>query len=347
MKKQLLAAAIAGIVAAPMTARAGDVALYGTIHMSVDTLRNYSVYGYPVGADWDAATEDNNTLHVNSHYTRFGIRGSESLGHGLSAFFQMEFYLTAAEDYDESNSESLTNVRNTFVGLEGDWGKAGIGRNDTPLKKSTASLELFGDIQGDYNAIGFEDVRLADTVFYYSPNWNGFSFGAAVGIPSYSDEDDGVEVVSLAATYTNGPWFASLAYEDFDNDVADLDNYWDEKWRLGLGWTANGFHVGFLYEDRDHPRGYDGEYSWQISGSYTFGNNVLKAAYGRGIEEWSSSGYGEYSDVQYSIGLDHKLSKRTKVYAIYTNFDSDYDPPIADKDYYDWHSFGLGIVHKF
>jgi len=338
MKKQLLAAAVAAAVAVPMTATAGDVTLYGVLHYSIDNLDNDTGNSKPGGTDWDDSITDNSTLHVNSHYSRFGIKGTEDLGNGLSAFFQMEFHLHADDGQD---GYDVRNNRNTFVGLAGNWGKVGIGRNDSPYKKSTSSLELFSLIQGDYNGIGFHDLRMNDTIFYYSPNWNGFSFGAAIGVPS-DDEyamADGVEIVSLAATYKNGPWFASLAHEGYSDEHAYNETTPEDKWRLGLGYTANGFHVGFIYEERDDIEAdsdWDAD-SWQLSASYTFGNNVIKAAYGEEDDDY-------YGDAElFSIGLDHKLSKRTKVYAAY----ADYDADEHDGYDYDYDSFGVGIVHKF
>ncbi len=334
MKRQILAAAIAAVVAVPVTATAGDVTLYGVMHMSIDSLDNKNNSGAGPGgsANWDGGTDMVDGSSVQSHFSRFGIKGTEDLGNGLSAFFQMEFHLVDAEDGGD-----LTNGRNTFVGLAGNWGKVALGHNDSPYKKSTGSLELFPSIQGDYNQLGIEDERLGNSLFYYSPNWNGFSFGAAITMPSEDDNEDGVEGSSLAGTYKNGPWFASLAYEEFSQDHADdtLGTSID-KWRLGLGWTANALHVGFIYEDRDGDEGDrgDNEESWQISGSYTFGNNVLKAAYGE------QEDYADDDHEQFSIGLDHKLSKRTKVYAVYADHDSDDNSE-------DWDSFGVGIVHKF
>ena len=129
-----------------------------------------------------------------------------------------------------------------------------------------------------------------------SPNWNGFSFVAAVVIPSSSNNADGIEATSISGTYNNGPFFATLAYERISGEYVDdiysavgaVTSGMDyDKWRLGLGYTANGFHVGFIYEDRnidnlDSIAGYDDDGdSWQLSGSYTAGNNTFKIAYGQ------------------------------------------------------------------
>jgi len=346
MKKQLLAAAVAAAVAAPMAATAGDVTLYGVVHMSVDSMDydtgRAGTFGGTGATGMDAEVAGFDGLSVNSPYTRFGIKGTEDLGNGLSAFFQMEFLI---DGDDDDTTGDVRNNRNTFVGLAGNWGKVGIGRNDSPYKKSTGSLELFGTQIGDYNDIYFDDLRMEDTVFYYSPNWNGFSFGAAIGMPSSdtgSDgaDSDGVEVVSIAGTYKNGPFFASLGFESEEEEAADTGAEDYDKWRLGLGYTANGYHVGFIYEDGDDADGTDGadEEIWQISGSYTFGNNVLKAAYGKADLDATDT-----DPDMWSIGLDHKLSKRTKVYAVYGEHDDDAGDAGGD----DVSALSFGIVHKF
>ncbi|MCP4126751.1 MAG: porin [Gammaproteobacteria bacterium] len=344
MKKQLLAAAIAAAVAVPMTASAGDVTLYGTIHMSIDSYdRDSSAPGAFGGTASHDKPDARDWLAVNSNNSILGVKGTEDLGNGLSALFQMEFWMDAD---DRGSSNALTNNRNTFVGLAGSWGVVGIGGVDTPYKSSTGSLELFSVTPGDYNGLYFDDIRASDAVFYMSPNWNGFSFQAAVVMPSLDSDADGIEATSLAAKYSNGPFFAAFAYEALTGEYVDAlyglgDDADYDKWRIGLGYTANGFHAGFVYEDRDVDHYTDGD-SWQISGSYTFGNNVLKAAFGEADGIINNSAMGFYVDdaEMWSVGLDHKLSKRTKVYAQYADYDTDTDDTDMD-------AFSVGIVHKF
>jgi predicted porin len=349
MKKQLLAAAVATAIAVPMAASA-DVTVYGKLHYSIDSI-DYedSLSGSIPGTGNDSLPAGYDGSAVNSHSSRFGIKGSEDLGNGLSALFQMEFGI------DGEDLGRVRNNRNTYVALASSWGVVGIGQVDTPYKSSTSSLELFGDNIGDYNQLYFDDIRTNDAVFYMSPNWNGFSFVAGLVLPSSSLDSDGVEATSVAAKYENGPFFASLAYEAISGEYVDdiyatvTNNDSDyDKWRLGLGYTANGFHLGFIYEARDlddldviNPAlDNDGD-SWQLSGSYTAGNNTFKIAYGEVEDMVRSSGMGFQVDgEQWTVGVDHKMSKRTKLYATYSDFDND----AADMD---WDAFSLGIVHKF
>jgi predicted porin len=213
-----------------------------------------------------------------------------------------------------------------------------------------------------------------------SPNWNGFSFVAAVVMPSLDDDADGVEATSIAATYSNGPWFASLAYEDISGEMVDAlyatnatspanlvamntlvnDTHDYNKWRLGLGYTANGFHVGFVYEDRELDNldnaipvlDNDGE-SWQLSASYTMGNNTFKIAYGEadGMVRDLTHNFNVDDAEMWSIGVDHKLSNRTTVYAAYTDFESDDNPFMQSNGVLDtdteYDAFSVGIIHKF
>jgi len=346
MKKQLLAAAVATAIAFPMAASA-DVTIYGKLHYSIDSI-DYGVgaFGTIPDTGMDSLLPGYDGSGVNSHDSFFGIKGSEDLGNGLSLVFQMEFGISG------DDLGGVNNDHNTYVALAGSWGVAGIGQVDTPYMSSTASLELFDQTVGDYNQLYFDDVRAQDAIFYMSPNWNGFSFVAAVVMPSASIDADGIEATSLSASYSNGPWFATLAYEDISDDyVAVLEgpavDY--DKWRFGLGYTANGFHVGYIYEDRDFEV-FDGN-SWQLSASYTAGNNTFKVAYGEAEDATrdldadlpiaGATTFMLAEGDQWSVGVDHKLSNRTKVYAAY----SQYDNNIAHQ--LDWDALSLGVVHTF
>jgi predicted porin len=362
MKKQLIAAAVATAIAAPMAASA-DVTVYGKLHYSITSFDNEPFAGTPADTDLDA---DEIPLGfdgtaVMSHDSFFGIKGSEDLGNGLSALFQMEFSISG------DSLDGVANDHNTYVALAGSWGVVGIGQVDTPLNSSTASLELFDQQIGDNDQLGLNNIRLQDAVFYMSPNWNGFSFVAGIGMPSTSNDSDGIEAVSIAAMYSNGPWYASLAYEDISGELVDdlvglgTNKHDYDKWRLGLGYTANGFHVGFIYEDREindlsDLAGYsDDSDTWQLSASYTAGNNTFKIAYGE-TENWGMVGTGTPYVVgdaeQWTIGVDHKLSNRTKLYAAYTDYDDDFEQTFNFGNQSitltrDWDAFSLGIIHTF
>jgi predicted porin len=321
---------------------------------------------------------------------RIGVKGSEDLGNGLKGIYQVEFGIVTADANGVPADSDTGNIgmRNTFVGLAGGFGTFLVGRHDTPLKISTGKLDMFADTMGDYNgALGFDDKRTDNTVAYISPNWSGFQFAGAVhaggragGSPAVvTDTATGITYVStgeqadslaeawsVAAIYSNGPWYASAAYESLSSDLSNSatvlnefasDNLLSEpfddytKWRLGLGildW--NGFSLTGIYEDRSNTGFLDGRdtSSWQVQAGYAFGNNMVKASYGardRDLdnvldEENEVLGVDFGGDLyQWNIAFDHNLSKRTKVYALYNQVDDDFLP--------NWDGFSLGLVHKF
>lgn len=218
---------------------------------------------------------------------RIGVKGSEDLGNGLKAIYQVEFglNLSAADDNIPSGNNGIS-YRNSFIGLAGGFGTVLVGRHDTPLKISTGKLDMFSDTMADYNGtVGFDDIRADNVIAYISPSFSGFSFmgamvaggGATAGSGLNVNEDSLAGAYSLAAIYNNGPFYASLAYESLDSDMfmdsetslrgsaqcintdgtprlgCDYieDSY--NKWRVGLGildW--NGFTLSGVYENQDN-----------------------------------------------------------------------------------------------
>ncbi len=240
---------------------------------------------------------------------RIGVKGSEDLGNGLKAIYQVEFGVQLADTNGNiaSGGDNVT-MRNSFVGLAGDWGTFLVGRHDTPLKISTGKLDLFSDTMADYNGtVGFQDIRADNAIAYISPSFSGFSFAGAVIAPGGTylggqniNADSLAEAYSLALIYNNGPFYASAAYESIGNDMymdsatslagksACLNddgtqtltcNYVEDdftKWRLGLGildW--NGFTLTGIYEQQDDlPSGQTRQGVGFIGpdGSVTFGS---------------------------------------------------------------------------
>jgi predicted porin len=282
--------------------------------------------------------------------------------------------LAALEQYGSANYNARPQcdtgdwwtARNAYIGLAGGWGTFLVGRHDTPYKMSSGKLDLFADTLADYNStIGFVDIRTNSAIAYVSPSWSGLSFAGAMVAPhvyasdgsSTADADSLAEAYSLALTYDNAGFFATIAYESISDDWIDawtnataastssayplgnplLGADTNEKMRVALGWSGAGFTVGGIYEWEDNmiafPSGTDGE-RWQIQAGYTFGNNMIKAMYGQGDFTGSWQCFDCASDTlvwdrdqitgensAWAIGLDHNFSKRTKAYVLYTNVD--------------------------
>ena len=78
MNKKLITLAIAAAFA-PAVAMA-DATVYGKVHMSVDSNSGYTT----------TATTKQNGTEIVSNSSRLGVKGSEDLGGGLTALYQLE-----------------------------------------------------------------------------------------------------------------------------------------------------------------------------------------------------------------------------------------------------------------
>lgn len=155
----------------PLTTHIGgaSVTLYGHADLSAD-----------VGNDGKHSVNQ-----VSSNLSYLGVRASKDLGStGLKAIAQIETLANISGTPTETGGLAS---RNSFVGLEGGFGKIMLGKTDTPYKRATAMMDPFSASVGDYNSImgntGGDlraefDVRLPHSIFYDSPKFSGFSVNA-------------------------------------------------------------------------------------------------------------------------------------------------------------------------
>jgi predicted porin len=142
MNKKLVALAVAGVLAAPLAqAQTANVTLYGRVNLDVEFVNGniYSASQPPAtpasGACVTNATNPNIAgtpancnltnpwqYRMGTNSSRFGLRGTESLGGGLNAIFQVESSINPAQ------SGGTLAGRESFVGLQGGWGTVKIGR---------------------------------------------------------------------------------------------------------------------------------------------------------------------------------------------------------------------------
>jgi len=380
MNRKLLSVAVAAAITAPAVVLA-DATLYGKAHVSIDW---FDIKGEGEYKGWTLSKGD--IGRGVGRASRLGVKGSEDLGGGLKAIYQVEFGVPLANerDYDIHNGEqSGLEMRDSYVGLKGDFGTFFVGRHDTPLHVSTVPLEMFDDTMADYaGTVGFDDIHADNIIAYISPDWGGFQFTAAT-IPGSASTTEGdknrkadslAEAYSIAATYGNGPWYASAAYEvltdqlstakanidaanaDFEAGLIDADelvavrtanadtsDY--KKWRVGLGIRdLSGFYLSAIYEkqksvdfkEKVGDKDHDADL-WQGQLGYAFGNNMIKGMYGKNKPDIGNE------TKSWAVGFDHNFSKRTKVYALYTKVDADN----KGTDEGDWKGFSLGMMYDF
>lgn len=320
MNKTLIAMAVAGVMAAPMAAQA-DATIYGKLHVSIDM-------GDTGGEDGTGANADNKAsgTYWQSNSSRLGFKGSEDLGGGLKAKWQIESAIGIG-----SSSSSLA-ARNTWVGLAGGWGEIRGGKHDTMFKTVGRKFDLFGDQVGDSrNLIRLDrvvlpsdatvqadyDRRANNVVAYLSPTFGG-GFSVQVGYV-IDDATQDSNIVTASAYWKSGNWMAALGYEGQDKGL-NPGGEDSSGLRAGLQWKPGAWKLNLFYQSISDAAGYSGADGdvLGLGAGYKMGKNVLKAQY------FVTDNEGDENDATLiAVGWDYNFSKRTTAYLAYSTTDND------------------------
>lgn len=245
MKKTLAAVAVLGAFAG--SALAADVQLYGVVDTGVRYLNT----------DTDAYGSDSvSTFSMESGMqsgSRFGFKGTEDLGNGLTVGFVLENQFDS--DDGSLNKSGLLFHRETSLFLEGGFGKFAMGRMGS-INGGTSSwakygvISAFGTSWGDYSAQagnwaiggGMWDNMVA----YETPSFAGFKVFAQYGMGNAVTDNNSVENESssdryyaIGASYANGPLNLYLAvdsinYATYGKGVGDGSNI-DDSLTVTIG----------------------------------------------------------------------------------------------------------------
>jgi predicted porin len=281
--------AVTGVASAQVT-------LYGIVDL-----------GYGVeNTESDAGVQASKTTGMTSGKrsgSRWGIKGTEDLGGGLKASFQLESAITA----DTGASTGFT--RTSKVALSGGFGTVSLGRQYTP----TFSLISGTDAMGTNGATTSElyAASRADSMFMYtSPSINGVT--VVVGTAGDATEttaglDTKTQLNDITVTYAAGPLKVGVGSSSSMATAAGVD-----------GAKTKQTTIGGTY-DMGVAKLFFGNANSKVSGVSTketnFGVNVpmgavtLLAAYGKNKADSSTS------STDYAIGADYDMSKRTTAYA--------------------------------
>jgi len=353
MKKSVLALAVAAALAAPLAAQA-DTILYGSARVSVD----YNDLSNAPDAYWDVFNND----------SRLGVMGSEDLGGGLSAIYQYEFGVDVTEGGNfEGNRPKFVGLKGSFgsitLGTQETpyYGVTGVTDIFNSGRTFGATAWLGGSFSGyslnpgqDRTAAsgGGSLTRLDNSLMYTTPDFKGFSASVLLSMNGALNDAQGwsnsVDIWNISAKYSNGPFFAGVTYIALDGDqivdaggvpLFDLDL---DQWAIGLGYSAGAFSVGFTYEQGtynewglfkpvwniDFLRSTDTPWNAYLTASYTFGNNVISAAYGQmdtGVE-------GQDNMDNYVLGYQYNFSKRTRAWVEYIGRNADNNTFYGDQN---------------
>ena len=333
MKKTLIALAVLGTCAGAAYAQT-NVTIYGTV-------------------DTGLIKETGSDVRMGSNEdSRIGFKGTEELGSGMKATFQLErrFSLNNGTKFSGNNALDILQGADpdgedgvewqgaANVGLQGEaWGAVRLGRVNDIAIENFGALDPFayygvGSAMGGYNILYSEE--LANTIRYDSPSWAGFGINLSYtlghethGAENRIYDDYGNDGFGIGLKYDNGPLMLTANYER----LADSDKSW--LWNAGGAYTYEGFTVSLGYQSTKVKSAaayvladVDSEIDqkdWLVGLQYNTGPHTVKFSYNRGEVESHTEYDGKAN--KYSLGYTYDMSKRTSLYAMVAYTDSDND----------------------
>ncbi|MEZ5590955.1 MAG: porin [Gammaproteobacteria bacterium] len=329
MKKSAIALAVAAALAASAAAQA-ETTFYGRAALAV-TYTDSQKEGRDVNSPDDVINFfDDGVWDIRNAGTRWGVRGSEDLGNGLSAIYHIETNLDA--DSHNGNGDSQTG-RLAWVGLKGGFGAVKIGAQWTPYYNALGATDIFNEAnwfdkyQGPFRQNSALLYETPGSISAFKGEVMLVMDGGDSGIDPTSLEnphgkEQGIDIYDIGASGNFGPVYVGAAYRN--NEVADSD-----QWGITGSFDFAGASIAALYENWDFGGGDEGD-TYYVTGQYTIGNNVLKAG-------WGSAHPDNGDDVdEWGLGVQHNLSNRTRVWVEYT-----------DDDVGDESLLSIGLRHDF
>lgn len=326
MKKSLIALTLAALPVAAMA----DVTLYGQVKAGVEVSRTKVTRNHETSKN-KTATE------IADFGSRIGFKGHEHLSNNLNAIWQVE------QNTSVAGGDSGWGNRESFIGLEGGFGKIRAGNLNNALDDTSDSIDPWESSNANSTVLQLGKLKRVDerkvSVRYDSPVFAGFSGNVQYQPRDNANPEDkhvhGVKTrhsFGLGLNYENSGFFGRYAgtfakrksLDDghlklFNNQTTlGSDVYKDyQVHRLVGGYDANnvlvavaGQYEGFKADVTDAKKNERTEVA--VTGGYRMGNVMPRLSYAHGFkvkEDGEKKANSQYNQV--IVGADYDFSKRT------------------------------------
>jgi len=358
MKKSLLALAVLGAFAGAASAQS-SVTIYGIADVGFTSVDQ----GAPAG-------RVNGINSGNQSASRIGFKGTEDLGGGLAANFQLEATIAAdtgaAFQAGTGNSGGFNRI--ATVGLSGAFGKVDLGRQTSAIKDAYDQIDPFGD-GGSIGAISnifFNGTlnsdlgRISNSVKYSTNSYSGFKATAAYGFGEQTGDTGANSNYGIGLGYANGPLNVQFAYHHQDastqaSTAFDPVQTGESKLAfIGATYNFGAFKLHGAYADTKIEGGLntlaptETKYRNGLVGvSLPLGPGSLFASYSINDNRTTNNADAKKAAVMYS----YDLSKRTNLYTGYSRTSNDNGSriglattaPLGESA----SVFTVGVRHKF
>ncbi|KVD57423.1 porin [Burkholderia ubonensis] len=313
-----------------------NVTLYGVIDTSIAWVH---------GNDGKA----NNSWQMmsgNESGSRWGLKGTEDLGGGLKAIFQLESGFNPGTGALGQNKGIFG--RQAYVGLQSErYGTVTLGRQYDPVTDLVQGLTgdniafqyaTPGDVDNNDNS-----ARFNNSVKYTSPVFGGFQFEGMYSLSGVAGKPGSGQTWSAALAYNNGPLGVAAGYLHMTNGASrtagwtsptadagatfngPINSGYATASSIGIAqvagqYTFGPFAFGLGYSNAQYYR--DGASAFLSNEKYNTGRGWVTyqatpaATLGLGYAYTKASGDTDAKYHQVSASASYALSKRTDVYLI-------------------------------
>lgn len=287
MKKTLLASAIAATLTATSLQAATiaekdttKVDMYGRINL--------------------ALVNDDGDNSIDNMGSRIGFKASDKINEDLTAFARAEFRFNADERQQSKNGDHVFNdLRNTYVGLQGGFGKLTVGNFDSLYYQAVSNVADLFENEG-FRALnsGSENAR-GDTIAFETADMGGMQFGVSAkhaAATTTTDEAFGLQAYGKFAAGEN----LSVAVA-FDQNIAETGGSDDAIIGAQLTYEMDAITASVLLEN-------SGDFMHiAAGGSYTYGAGDVYGLISM-LDDSNDNG------MDIAVGANYKFSKALRTY---------------------------------
>lgn len=300
-------AALGLIVASTSAMAESNVSIYGRVDTSVNLQKQNGV----------------RTNELGSNGSHFGFRGHEDLGNGLRVGFVLESAFNSDTGAQLEGENFFANQ--SEVNLSGNFGTVRLGRFFNPSYYAVADqASLHNEDYGVTADALYQDIGLtSNRIAYTSPDMYGLTVETSLSFHEKARDEDGnpankdKNAYDLAANYERGDWSLGAGYTKH----GDAQQYALRATWVQDAWTVSAYHQ--RSQDKvEHDK--QKMHINRIAVAYAMGACELHANYGQ------AHGPASEKAKQWTLGYNYHLSKRTKLYTMYTVLDNQHGANFAD-----------------
>jgi predicted porin len=292
MKKSLIAAAVAGVFAAP--AAMAEVTISGAIAVGVSLVKSSSAPANTVIGTTAVDSLTQNKLQAN--YSNINIASTDDIGNGNKIIFNYQLVVNVT-----STGGNPVN-RNSYLGVAGTWGAFKMGTNENVYERFMYQADPLDGAVGTggnlmilgtpglgtafdtgqsacgpggagFGCIGFYR-RTDQTIWYESPNFNGITFEVDYTLSAFKTSATGPDgaadptILSVGAKWQpeGMPFYIDAAIEQHDDlfalnalNTGTGTSSSDDALQIGGGYTLGDLALHVRFE----------KLSYEISGNAT------------------------------------------------------------------------------